>query len=149
MNIDLFRGIVKCIENMTVSFKIGYHEAVAAGMVPLLAGYIPEEAKSQPRLVVILDTVGGEVDGQIPDQVRKSIQVLARAETYFTALADSLEIFTAIHGNCCDPFPAIEVGSDYKNMTIDALSDPGYIGQDENGYFQFSTNYIWIIKDAV
>jgi hypothetical protein len=149
MNINLFKGIIECIENMTTSFKIGYNEAKTAGMVPLLAGYIPKDAKDQPRLVVILDTVGGEVDGQLPDQVRKSVQVLARAETYFTALADSLEIFTAIHGMCCDPFPAIESGIEYKNMTIDALSDPGYIGQDENGYFQFSTNYIWIIKDAV
>lgn len=149
MNINLFKGIVECIETMTSSFKIGYHEAKTAGMVPLLAGHIPEEAKDQPRIVVILDTVGGEVDGQLPDQVRKSIQVLARAEDYFTALEDSLEIFTAIHGGCCDPFPAIESGIEYKNMTIDALSDPGYIGQDENGYFQFSTNYIWIIKDAV
>ena len=149
MNINLFLGIVECIERMTTSFKIGYHEAKAANMVPLLVGYVPEEAKDVPRIVTILDTAGGEVDGQLPDQVRKAIQVLCRSDVYLTALADSLEIFTAIHGMCCDPFPAVESGTEYKNMTIDALSDPGYIGQDENGYFEFSTNYIWIIKDAV
>ena len=149
MNINLFKGIVECIETMTTSFKIGYHEAKAVSLIPLLAGHIPEEAKDVSRIAVVLDTGGGEVDGQLPDQVRKAIQVLCRSETYFTALADSLEIFTAIHGMCCNPFPSIESGIEYKNMTIDALSDPGYIGQDENGYFQFSTNYIWIIKDAV
>ena len=149
MNINLFKGIVECIETMTLSFKIGVHEAEAAGMVPLLAGYLPQEAEKHPRIVIVKDNAGGEVDGQIPDQVRKVIQVLSRSSTYMTSLADSLEIFTAIHGECCDPFPAIESGIEYKNYTIDAISDPGYIGQDENGYFQFSTNYIWIIKDAV
>ncbi len=148
MNINLFKGIVECVERMTTSFKMGYHEAKAANMIPLLVGYVPKEAKDVPRIVTVLDA-GGEVDGQLPDQVRKVIQILTRSDTYFTSLADSLEIFTAIHGMCCDPFPAIESGIEYKNMTIDALSDPGYIGQDENGYFQFSTNYIWIIKDAV
>lgn len=149
MNINLFKGIIECIETMTTSFRIGLNEAKAAGMVPLLAGYIPTEAESTPRIVVVRDNVGGEVDGQIPDQVRKVIQVLARSDSYMTALADSLEIFTALHGNCCDPFPAIESGIEYKNYTIDAISDPGYIGQDENGYYQFSTNYIWIIKDSI
>lgn len=148
MNENLFKGIVECIETMTSSFKIGYNEAKAAGMIPLLAGYLPEEMK-EARCATVMQNAGGEVDGQIPDQVRKAIQVLNRSDTYMTALADALEVFTAIHGTCCDPFPAIESGIEYKNMTIDALSDPGYIGQDENGYFQFSTNYIWIIKDAV
>ena len=134
---------------MTTSFKLGVNEAKAAGMIPLLAGYIPKEAESQPRLVVVKEIGGSEVDGQIPDQVRKGIQIVSRAETYFTALADSLEFYTAIHGMCCNPFPAIESGIEYENMTIDAMSDPGYIGQDQNGYFEFSTNYIWIIKDKV
>jgi hypothetical protein len=64
------------------------------------------------------------------------------------ALADALEIFTAIHGGCCKPFPAVESGSEYEVMVIEAQSEPAYIGQDENGYFMFSTNYIWICKDA-
>lgn len=149
MNINLFKGVIECIENMTTSFKRGLNEAKALNMIPLLAGYIPRESESQARVVVVLGTAGSEVDGQIPDQVRKAIQVLSRAETYMTAYADSLEIYTAIHGKCCDPFPALESGIEYKNYTIDAISDPSYIGQDENGYFQFSTNYIWIIKNAV
>lgn len=149
MNINLFKGIMQCIEDMTTSFVIGYHQAKAAGKVPLLAGIIIRDAEDTPRITVIKDNMGGEVDGQIPDQVRKVIQVLCRSDSYMQALEDSLEIFTALHGDCCNPFPAIESGIEYRNYTIDALSDPGYIGQDENGYFQFSTNFVWIIKAAV
>lgn len=147
-DINLFKGIVICIENLTTSFKIGYKEAKAANMVPLLAGYIPQDIEDLPRSAAVLQNSGGAVDGQLPDQIWKAIQVLNRAPDYMAALADALEIFTALHGGCCKPFPVIESGSDYEVMVIEAQAEPAYIGQDENGYFMFSTNYIWICKDA-
>lgn len=149
MNINLFKGIIICIEDLTTSFKIGYNEAKAVGMVPLLAGYIPQEGELSPRLAAVLQNSGGAVDGQLPDQVWKAIQVLNRAQDYMVAYADALEIFTALHGGCCKPFPAVESGSEYEVMVIEAQAEPASIGQDENGYFLFSTNYIWICKDAV
>lgn len=147
-NINLFKGIVTCIEDLTTSFKIGYNEARAVNMIPLLAGYIPQEAEATPRLAAVLQNSGGAVDGQLPDQIWKAIQVLNRAKDYMTAYADALEIFTALHGGCCKPFPAVESGSEYEVMVIEAQAEPAHIGQDENGYFMFSTNYIWISKDA-
>lgn len=147
-DINLFKGIVTCIEDLTTSFKIGYNEAKAAGMVPLIAGYIPQEAEATPRMAAVLQSTGGAVDGQLPDQIFKAIQIINRAQDYMVALADALEIFTALHGGCCSPFPVIESGSDYEVMIIDAQAEPACIGQDDNGYFLFSTNYIWICKDA-
>ncbi len=148
MNINLFKGIIICIEDLTTSFKIGYNEARAINMIPLLAGYIPQEAEATPRLAAVLQNTGGAVDGQLPDQIWKAIQVLNRAKDYMTAYADALEIFTALHGGCCKPFPSVESGSEYEVMIIEAQAEPASIGQDDNGYFVFSTNYIWICKDA-
>jgi hypothetical protein len=39
-------------------------------------------------------------------------------------------------------------GPDYLAMTVEALNPPQYIGQDKNGLFEFSTNYIFRCEEG-
>jgi hypothetical protein len=97
---------------------------------------------SPVRCSVILETAGGAVYGDVPDMVDKAFQILSRGETYFTARDDAWVIFEALHGTAGWNLPVVDSGITWWVASIDAYSDPAYIGQDEKGYFEFSANYI-------
>jgi len=111
----------------------------------LLIGWRPQDAPD--RVAVVLEQAGGEVHPDLPDRVDLHAQVLTRSYDYHEARDDAYAIFRAIHGKCCDALP-IESGANYKNEIIDAIAAPAYIGQDEKGRFEFSTNYVWLFKEA-
>lgn len=126
-----------CIELMTGgAFTLGD---------TLLIGWRPDDAPN--RVVLAAETAGGEVYGDLPDRIDLHVQVTTRSYDYHEARDDAYTVFRAIHGKCCDTLP-IESGANYKNEIIDALAAPAYIGQDEKGRFEFSTNYVWFFKEA-
>lgn len=98
---------------------------------------------------VVLESAGGTVYFDLPDRVDKMIQIISRAKTYMDASDDAQEIYAVLHDGTggwtltAVP-PAVQ---DYEAMTIEALADPQYIGQDKKGRFEFSTNYIFRIKN--
>lgn len=104
---------------------------------------------SPDRCNVVLETAGGTVYFDLPDRVDKMIQVISRAETYMDASDDAQEIFKALHdGKGGWTLAAVPPATqDYEAMTITPLADPQYIGQDEKRRFEFSTNYIFRIKN--
>ena len=108
------------------------------------------------RCNVVLESAGGAVHPDLPDRVDKNIQVISRANTYMDARDDANEIFKALHGTLegsvlpfgATTMPAVAPATqDYEAMTITPLADPQYIGQDEKKRFEFSTNYIFRIKN--
>lgn len=112
----------------------------------LQVGHRTEDSPDQCN--VVLESAGGALHFDLPDRNDKMIQVISRAETYLTARDDAREIFTAIHGTAGWTLTAVPPATqDYKAMTIEALADPQYIGQDDIGRFEFSTNYIFRIQN--
>jgi len=97
---------------------------------------------SKLRCQVILESGGGKPYFDLPDRNDKAIQIISRAETYFNARDDAWEIFDALHGTA-----GWQLAGNKEIMTIEALADPQYIGQDEEGRFEFSTNYIFKWED--
>jgi len=93
---------------------------------------------SPDRCQVILESGGGKPYFDLPDRVDKSIQIISRANTYFTARTDAWEFFDALHGTA-----GWQLTGSNEIMAIEALADPQYIGQDEKGRFEFSTNFIF------
>ena len=84
------------------------------------------------------------------------IQIISRGKTYMNARDDAWEVFNALYASL--PGSVLPLGSstlpavapavqNYEAMTITPLADPQYIGQDEKGWFEFSTNYIWRIQN--
>lgn len=96
----------------------------------------------------MLESAGGALYFDLPDKTDKMIQVISRAKTYFHARDDAWEIFNVLHGTAGWTFSAVAPATqDYEGMVIEALADPQYIGQDDKRRYEFSTNYIFRIKN--
>jgi len=138
----MLQEIAKFIENKTTTFTIGTN---------LFEGHRLQDAPD--RCTCILETGGGSLHFDLTDRIDKMIQVLSRAKTYFTARADAMEVFNALHtgayGMAGHTLAAVApADQDYEAMVIEAVSDPQYIGQDEKRRHEFSCNYQFKLRDA-
>lgn len=98
------------------------------------------------RCTLIGESGGGESNYYIPDSMNLNIQAVTRAKTYFQARDDAWVVFEALHGTAGWNMPNVGSGADYLAEVIEAMTTPQYIGQDENGRFEFSCNYIFRCK---
>ena len=115
----------------------------------LFAGHRPQDAPD--ACDAILEASGGSVEFDLPERADPVFQVLSRATTYFTARARAWAIYDAIFRDHTDgsagwTLPIVTVGEEYEAMIIEPSATPQYIGQDENGRYEFSTNYLMKIK---
>ncbi len=111
---------------------------------------------SPDQCSVVLESVGAGIYYDLPDKLDKMIQVISRAKTYMDALNDALVIFKALRGSVVAgsgiPLGIREIlavapaTQDYEAV-IEALTGPQYIGQDEKGRYEISTNYIFRIQN--
>ena len=136
----MFKEIIRFIEDKA-SLTLG---------TDLFSGHRPQDAPDACDL--ILETGGGGIEVDLPDRADYSIQVLSRAKTYFTARTRAWNVYDAIYrdwslGSAGWALPVVTSGEEYEVMVIEPLAIPQYIGQDEKGRYEFSTNYIFRIKD--
>jgi len=108
----------------------------------------------------VLENVGGVVTSTPPSApgdptywpkyIEKAVQLLNRAEDYFTAHDDAEELYEALHNTAGWELPLVPpVNRQYLACVVDAYGPPAPVGNpDEKGLFQFSTNYIWKIEEA-
>ena len=135
--------------------EIGKYIEDLTGLVPgdtLWIGYLPKVkpgTKLPPpdRITVVLENTPSPGDPDWPDYVQKEIQVLHRAKFYFTARADAEALYADLHGLAGVELPVINSGEAYIANTIHGVGTPASIGPkpDDQGYFTFSTNYIFRI----
>ena len=136
--------------------EIGTFIAARAGLVvggtTARAMHIGHRTPASPdRCSVALESAGGGLHFDLPDRVDKMIQVISRAMTYMDARDDAWAIFNALHGEAgwkTDLTAIAPATQNYEAMTIEALADPQYIGQDDKDRYEFSTNYIFRIQNA-
>ena len=131
----MIKEITKYIENNTTGFDIG---------VNLFAGFIPSTITADS--VVIIET-GGKPNFYLKDAPAKTIQVLSRAKDYFNARANALKVYDLIHGLCGIELPEVTTGELFYVNTIEAITEPQSLGQDESGKFIISTNYVLHVQD--
>lgn len=98
------------------------------------------------RCTLIAGSGGGGTIFDLPDRADKMIQALSRANTYFDAEDDAQEIYDVLHGAAGWRLPEVVAGKKFQAMVIEAVSVPQYIGQDEKGRHEISTNYIFRIR---
>jgi len=108
----------------------------------------------------VLDNVGGVVTATppsapgdttyFPKYIEKAVQLLNRAEDYFTAYDDAEELYEAFHNTAGWKLPLVPpVNRQYLACVVDAYGPPAPVGNpDEKGLFQFSTNFVWKIEEA-
>jgi hypothetical protein len=136
----MLEEITQFIEDHT-SFVLG---------VNLFSGHLPTRRPSgtEPpiRLAVVLERTPSATDGDWPDYQQKEIQVLVKAESYFTARAMAYEIFNFLHGQAGWRLPVLMSGEEYLANTIDGVSPPYPLeNPEEKGVFSFSMNFIFRI----
>jgi len=138
----MIKNIAQHIEDNT-NWQIG---------VDLFVGHVPLEvaAGTRPpeRYMAVLENASGALEPQLPDRIDKPIQILNRARNYFTARDDAQEIFELWHGQAGIQLPTIQSGDQYLAMVIDAIGSPAPIeNPNEQGFFVFSTNYLFRIEE--
>lgn len=101
------------------------------------------------RCHTFLESGGAIPVFELTDRIDYMMQIATRAETYQMARADAWEIFDAINGTAGWQIGAItSAGQAYEAQVIEALAAPQYIGQDEKGAFEMSTNFLFRMKKA-
>ena len=133
----------------------------------LFAGHMPVKnalgVDIPIRYLAVLENAGGAVLTNVggigavippatcwPKYIEKAVQLLNRAEDYFTAHDDAEELYEAFHETAGWNLPLVApVNRQYLACVIDAYGPPAPVGNpDEKGLFQFSTNYVWKIEEA-
>jgi hypothetical protein len=133
----MFREIVTFIANRT-GFTIG---------TTLQIGH--RLATAPIRCVLIAESAGGATVPELPDRADFLIQALSRGKTYFEARDDAWTVYNALHGTAGWNMPTLAgSGGDYIAWTVDALAIPQYIGQDVDGRFEQSVNFIFRMAQA-
>ena len=144
----MLKEFAEFIESKT-SFVVG---------TTLQVGFQPLE--SPDRCSSILESIGGVPYFDIPGKIDKTFQILSRSTrgkeaNIFDARDDAWEIFNALTANLPGlikssgwTLPIVVVGVEYVADTIEAMNDPAYIGQDKQGRFEYSTNYIVRLRNA-
>jgi len=112
----------------------------------LQVGHRAQDAPERCRLVS--EAGGGESNYYIPDSMNVNIQIITRAKTYMTARDDAWDAFYVLQGTAGWNMPAIGSGPDYLAEVIEAMAIPQYIGQDSNGLFEFSVNFIFRVREG-
>jgi len=131
----MIKQLTQYIKNSTTGFTIDTN---------LFAGFAPSSAGED---IVIIRESGGSPDFDLIDKADVAIQVLSRARDYWTARANAVKVFACLHGISGITLPVIDAGTYYIN-TAEAITVPQSLGQDEQGLFNISTNYIVRIKNA-
>lgn len=103
------------------------------------------------RSTALLETSPGRPDPDLAGKYEYLVQVHSRAATYMTARSDAWEVFDALHGkgNAGVTLPSVSGGPQYLTGSIVALATPQSIGQDDNGLYQFSTNYRVMVEEEL
>jgi len=143
--------------------------------INFFAGHVPVKNKdgndTPERYLAILENAGGTVLTNVggvvtighvppsapgdttywPKYIEKAVQLLNRAETYFTASDDAEKLFDALRNTAGWELPNKSGDpahpSEYIACVVDAYGPPAPIeNPGERGLFLFSTNYIWKIE---
>lgn len=130
----MIKELAKHLESKT-SLEVG---------TDLFAGFAPIDVDD----AVILIETGGVPNFYLTDQKARTVQCLSKSRDYWTARANALAVYAALHGKVGISLPVIVAGETYLANTIEAMSEPQSLGQDERGLHVLSTNFVIRIKDA-
>lgn len=131
----MVKEIAQYIENKT-SFDVG---------TDLFAGAVPPSAVGD--CIIVIDG-GGKPNFYLTDAKEVLIQIISRATDYHTAMTNANALFALLHGAAGITLPIIVEGEEIYVNTIEAISVPQSLGQDEKGLFNISTNYVFRLQDA-
>lgn len=94
------------------------------------------------RCHTLLDN-GGPADYDLAYRRDMMLQVATRGENIVQAREDAWAVYSALHGTSGWTIgPLVSAGPSYRIWSITALAKPQWIGTDEKGAHEYSTNYL-------
>ncbi|MFA5430521.1 MAG: minor capsid protein [Candidatus Omnitrophota bacterium] len=102
------------------------------------------EQDAPVRCHTLIDT-GGPADFDLPYRTDMMLQVMTRGPkgNFQQTRDDAYAIYSAIHGTSGWTIgPLVSGGATYRIHSITALAKPQYLGGDQKGNHEFSTNYL-------
>ena len=131
----MLKEIVSYLKQELTGYTIGTN---------LFAGFVPSTITND-HLVVI--ETGGSTQPSIKDYVEKTIQVLAVGSDYSTTREMAQDVYDLLHAGAGISLPQVAGGKEYWVNAIVAISAPQALGQDNQGRFIISTNYVLRAQD--
>lgn len=141
--------MIDSVVQWIVNLGLGYTNGVN-----IFSGFIPpkrsDETEVPDRILLVADSASSAVYFDVRDRVDFLVQFLNRSRNKAECYSDAKTIFDRIHGINGINLPDRDEGSGrlYVSMTIEANQAPQYVGQDEKRRFQYSTNYIFRIRNG-
>lgn len=108
-------------------------------------GWRPSDAPDTCHLVSGIGPSPGNF--YVPEKTDKMIQVLSRSKSFNTALTGAEEIYKFLKGAAGWNLTNPDTGKKFFAMIIDPVSAPQYIALDEKKRHQFSTNYLFRMRE--
>jgi hypothetical protein len=114
----------------------------------LFAGYRPPDA--QDDCVAILERVPAMDNPMTPGFLQKPIQILGRATDYYSARALTMLVYNVFFGRdvAGSDLPIVVSGDILWRLLIATGTEPAYIGKDDNGRYEFSSNLILRLQET-
>lgn len=109
-------------------------------------GTRPQDAADRCALVAF--NGGGAAEFDLPDRRDVMVQILTRSGDYQQAYDDAVAAYVALHGLAGVKLAVLVSGEAWEALVIEAVAAPQYIGEDAKRRHEWSTNYIWKVKDA-
>lgn len=131
----MIRCLSQYVENKT-AFVIG---------TDLFCGFRPSSASA--RCVVVLDRTGFHPSFDLTDKKEWPVQFLTRALNYDDAQEDAKTIVALFSGQSGIDLPVLASGEAYHIAVAEVLSGPYWLGQDQQGRHEFSTNMLLRMQD--
>ena len=131
----MLKEIVSYLKQELTGYTIGTN---------LFGGFVPSTITND-HLVVI--ETGGSTQPSIKDYVEKTIQVLAVGSDYSTTREMAQDVYDLLHAGAGITLPTVAGGKEYWVNAIVAISAPQALGQDNQGRFIISTNFVFKAQD--
>lgn len=111
----------------------------------LFGGFRPDN--SPDRCIAVLENAGGSVNSYFPDAGDKLIQILSRAPSFWDARDDIYLVFDLLKSKSQIILPVVDGGATYNAQFIEAQDFPQSLQQDERGNWEFSSNFVFRMKE--
>ena len=128
--------MARLVENLATYLQ---SQGIGTKASDIFVGLMPDNQDN----AIMIDQSGGVPEKYLP--VRKStVQISVRNTSYLTGLDKITTIYNLLHQKGDDL--VLDAGG-VDVMRIDALGDPGHLGQDESGRHIFSSNFVVMLRN--
>lgn len=129
--------MARLVENLTAYLQA---QGIGTEAVDLFIGTMPDALDN----CVMVDQSGGVTPDRYLPIKKPTVQISVRNTSFLTGLDKISAIYNLLHQKGDDL--ALEIGG-VDVMRIDAMGEPGHLGQDDSSRHLFSCNFVFRLRN--